>query len=99
LVITGTKPNILAGKMQFYLPVLDDKVRRDNENPSVGILICKAKLRSVVEYTLRKVGNPRGVADYSLSKNTANILKGTVAFLKRYYRTSFASCSAISHFK
>jgi predicted nuclease of restriction endonuclease-like (RecB) superfamily len=65
-----------AGKMQFYLSVLDDKVRQEGENPSIGIIICKTKRRTVVEYALKTTGSPMGVADYSLSKTLPKKLKG-----------------------
>ncbi len=65
-----------AGKMQFYLAVLDDKVKQEQENPSIGIIICKTKRRTVVEYALRKAGSPMGVADYSLSKTLPKSLRG-----------------------
>lgn len=65
-----------AGKMQFYLSVLDDKVRREGENPTIGIIICKTKRRTVVEYALKNSGSPMGVADYSLSKTLPKKLKG-----------------------
>lgn len=42
------------GKMQFYLAVLDDVARLEGENPSIGILICKSKDRTIVEYALRE---------------------------------------------
>ena len=65
-----------AGKMQFYLTVLDDKVRHKDENPSIGIIICKTKRRTVVEYALKNTGSPMGVADYSISKTLPKSLKG-----------------------
>lgn len=65
-----------AGKMQFYLSVLDEKVRQENENPSIGIIICNTKRRTVVEYALKNTGSPMGVADYSLSKTLPKSLKG-----------------------
>ena len=65
-----------AGKMQFYLSVLDDKGRQENENPSIGIIICKTKRRTVVEYALKNTGSPMGVADYSLSRTLPKSLKG-----------------------
>jgi hypothetical protein len=65
-----------AGKMQFYLAVLNDKVRQENENPSIGIIICKSKRRTVVEYALKTTTSPVGVADYSLSRSLPTDLKG-----------------------
>ena len=53
-----------AGKMNFYLNLLDDKVRSKDENPSIGIILCKEKDNVVVEYALRNIGKPMGVAKY-----------------------------------
>ena len=75
LKTTDFKPEH-TGKLQFYLAILDDKVRRKEENPSIGIIICKTKKRTVVEYALRNTISPIGVADYSLSKTLPNQLKG-----------------------
>lgn len=75
LKTTGFIPEY-AGKMQFYLSVLDDKVKQEDENPSIGIIICKTKRRTVVEYALRNTGSPMGVADYSLSTTLPKSLKG-----------------------
>lgn len=54
-----------AGKMQFYLTMADEKLRQEGENPSIGIIICRSKDRTLVEYTLRDVSRPVGVASYS----------------------------------
>jgi predicted nuclease of restriction endonuclease-like (RecB) superfamily len=53
------------GKMEFYLSVLNDKVRSQNENDAVGIIICKEKNRTIVEYSLRTGTMPIGVATYT----------------------------------
>ena len=55
------------GKMEFYLNVLDDTVKLAHENPSIGIIICKEKNRTIVEYALKHSSSPIGVATYSLS--------------------------------
>ena len=55
------------GKMEFYLNVLDDKQKLPHENPSIGIIICKEKNRTIVEYALRYSTSPIGVATYSLT--------------------------------
>jgi predicted nuclease of restriction endonuclease-like (RecB) superfamily len=57
------------GKMEFYLNVLNDKVRLPHENPSIGIIICKSKKRTIVEYALKDSNQPIGVATYSLTAN------------------------------
>jgi predicted nuclease of restriction endonuclease-like (RecB) superfamily len=56
-----------AGKMQFYLSVLDDQARLAGENPSIGIIICKSKDRTVVEYALKDVKKPIGVSTYRIT--------------------------------
>jgi hypothetical protein len=68
LKIGDFKPEY-AGKMQFYLSVLDDKVKLEDENPSIGIIICKSKVRTIVEYALRDVKKPIGVSTYKITKD------------------------------
>jgi len=75
LKATGFIPEY-AGKMQFYLTVLDDQVKQKDENPSIGIIICKSKRRTVVEYALKNLSSPVGVAEYSISKRLPEDLKG-----------------------
>ena len=75
LKTTVFKPEY-AGKMQFYLALLDDKVKQEDEKPSIGIIVCQSKNRTEVEYTLRNTSSPVGVADYSLSKELPKELKG-----------------------
>ena len=58
-----------AGKMQLYLSVLDEQIKLPEENPSIGIIICKSKDKTYVEYALRQTGAPIGVATYQL-RNT-----------------------------
>lgn len=53
-----------VGKMQFYLAALDDRARMGGENSSVGIILCKSKDRTVVEYALRETNKPISVAAY-----------------------------------
>ena len=65
-----------AGKMQFYLSALDDTVRLEDENPSIGIIISKEKSRTTVEYALRDVKKPIGISTYKITpKLPKNLLK------------------------
>ena len=57
-----------AGKMNFYLNLLDDLVRLPDENPSIGIILCKDRDRLEVEYALRGIRKPIGVSKYRLTK-------------------------------
>lgn len=65
---TGKFKPEYTGKMQFYLAVLDDTVRKQDENPSIGIIICKDKNKTVVEYALKDSNKPIGIATYSIQK-------------------------------
>lgn len=58
-----------------FLEMAEDYKERD-ENPSIGIIVCRSKSRTVVEYALRSTNKPMGVADYSLSKTLPRELKG-----------------------
>ncbi|MCF7837059.1 MAG: PDDEXK nuclease domain-containing protein [Candidatus Marinimicrobia bacterium] len=64
------------GKMQFYLTALDKQVREEGENPAIGIILCKEKKRTVVEYALAPVNKPIGVATYQIVKRLPKALKG-----------------------
>jgi predicted nuclease of restriction endonuclease-like (RecB) superfamily len=65
-----------VGKMQFYLAALDRQVRMEDENPSIGIILCKEKNRTVVEYALHDARKPIGVATYRIVKRLPKELKG-----------------------
>lgn len=58
-----------AGKINFYLNLLDDYVRIEGENPSVGIILCGDRDHFEVEYALRSIGKPVGVSKFELTKN------------------------------
>jgi hypothetical protein len=64
-----------AGKMNFYLSVLNDTVRKAHEQPSIGIIICQSKNRTVVEFALRDVNKPIGVATYTYSDTLPSELR------------------------
>jgi predicted nuclease of restriction endonuclease-like (RecB) superfamily len=65
-----------VGKMQFYLAALDAKVRLKGENPSIGIILCKEKSRTIVEYALHDARKPIGVATYRTVKRLPRELRG-----------------------
>jgi len=65
-----------VGKMQFYLAALDAKVREPGENASIGIILCKEKNRTIVEYALHDARKPIGVATYRTFKTLPKELKG-----------------------
>lgn len=65
-----------VGKMQFYLTALDRQVREESEGPSIGIILCKEKNRTVVEYALHDARKPIGVATYHVSRQLPKELEG-----------------------
>ena len=65
----GTFKSSYIGQLQTYMKVLDDKVRKPHENPTIGILLCKNADKSFVEYVIRDYSNPMGVATYKTTSN------------------------------
>ncbi len=65
-----------VGKMQFYLAALDRQVRQSDENPSIGIILCKEKSRTIVEYALHDANKPIGVATYEITQTLPKDLAG-----------------------
>ena len=65
-----------VGKMQFYLALLDDKLRLEGENPAIGIILCKDKKKTIVEYALRESNKPIGVASYRILNTLPQELRG-----------------------
>lgn len=63
------------GKMQFYLAVLDETSRLEGESPAIGILICKSKDRTIVEYALKESSKPIGVATYRITSSVPEELR------------------------
>jgi hypothetical protein len=57
-----------AGKMNFYLNVLDDTVRLPDEHPTIGLILCKGKNKVVAEYALKGMAKPIGVATYQVTR-------------------------------
>ena len=55
------------GKIAFYLSILNDKVKLPHENEAIGIIICKSKDRTIVEYSLKRSTMPIGVSTYHTS--------------------------------
>lgn len=57
-----------AGKMNFYLNVVDEKMRHDADAPSVGLILCQDRNQIVAEYALRGVDKPIGISEYELTR-------------------------------
>jgi predicted nuclease of restriction endonuclease-like (RecB) superfamily len=74
LKVEGFKPEF-AGKMNFYLSAVDDQLRHPDDQPSIGIILCKGRNEVIVEYALRDSSKPMGVAQYRLSPALPEQLK------------------------
>ena len=66
-----------AGKMNFYLSVVDDRLRHPTDAPSIGMILCKDRDRVIVEYALRDMTKPIGVAAHQLLETLPDQLLGS----------------------
>lgn len=63
-----------GSKMGFYLTALDEQVKDDNDNPSIGIILCSSKNNQIVDYTLKYINKPLGVSEYKIFNELPNNL-------------------------
>ena len=77
LKVGGFKPDY-AGKMNFYLNVVDDMLRHEHDNPSIGLILCRDKKKILAEYALRGVNKPIGVSEYALTRSLPDALKSSL---------------------
>lgn len=74
LKVGDFKPEF-AGKLNFYLNAVDAQIKTDEDKPTIGILLCKTPNETIVEYALRGIDKPMGVADFELKKALPDKLK------------------------
>ena len=67
-----------SGKMNFYLSAVDDLLRHPDDQPSIGIILCRTKNETVAEYALRDLRNPVGVSEYRLTVALPNELQASL---------------------
>ena len=77
LKATPFKPEY-AGQLNFYINVVDDKLRGENDNKTIGLLLCKGKDEVVAQYALTGYDQPIGISDYQLSKAIPEKLKSAL---------------------
>lgn len=77
LKATPFKPGY-AGQLNFYINVVDDKLRGENDNKTIGLLLCRGKNEVVAQYALSNYNQPIGISDYQLSKAVPEDLKSTL---------------------
>jgi hypothetical protein len=57
-----------TGQLGFYMAAVDDLMRKEGDNQTIGIILCKSKHKVVAEYALRGMKAPIGISEYTLSK-------------------------------
>jgi predicted nuclease of restriction endonuclease-like (RecB) superfamily len=67
-----------AGKMNFYLSAVDDLLRGEQDQPTIGLILCREKNRVIVEYALRDLSKPIGVSAYQLTRALPADLEGSL---------------------
>jgi len=67
-----------AGKLNFYVSAIDGTIKNEKDNPTIGILICKSKKNTVVEYALKDIHKPLGVSEYIISQNLPEEFKSSL---------------------
>ena len=67
-----------AGKVNFYCSVVDDYLRHEHDNPTIGLILCQTHDRVVAEYTLKNVNTPIGVSEYELTRALPDNLKSSL---------------------
>ena len=67
-----------AGKMNFYCSVVDDQLRNETDQPTIGLILCQTKDRILAEYTLRDIHKPIGISDYELTRALPENLKSSL---------------------
>jgi len=67
-----------AGKLNFYVSAVDSLLKTEQDNPTVGMLICKSKRKTVVEYSLKDMHKPIGVSEYQITQALPDELKSSL---------------------
>ena len=66
---TGDFKPEYAGQLNFYLSAVDGMLKKDTDNPSIGLLLCKSKNNLVAEYALKDMSKPIGISEYTITNN------------------------------
>ena len=83
-----------AGKLNFYVTAIDELMRGEGDNPTVGLLICKSTDKTVVEWSLRDINKPLGVSTYQLEE----VVERTVKELEQKKKIMQISCARKLYF-
>lgn len=83
---TGDFEPANAGQLNFYIKAVDNQLRKDGDNPTIGLLLCKSREKLVVEYALSDINKPIGVSEYKLTRKLPKNLKFGLPTIKEIER-------------
>ena len=72
-----------SGKMNFYISAVDDLLRHPDDQPTIGIILCRGKKKTVAEYALRDLNKPIGISTYKLKDSLPQTLQGNLPSLEQ----------------
>lgn len=75
-----------VGKLNFYIKAVDEQIRQASDQPTIGILLCKSKDKTVVEYALSNIQKPLGVTEYQLTQSLPDDLKSSLPSIEAIER-------------
>jgi predicted nuclease of restriction endonuclease-like (RecB) superfamily len=76
------KPEFV-GKLNFYLSAVDDLVKSETDNPTIGLILCKTKDKVEAEYSLRDMNKPMGISEYQITKSIPAELKSNLPTIEQ----------------
>ena len=97
LKTTDFKPEY-SGQINFYVNVIDDKLRRPTDNPTIGIILCRSKKKSIVEYALRGMNQPIGVSTYRTTATLPDEFKAKLPSIEDLQHEIEAVAAVIEEF-
>jgi len=83
---TGKFKPEYTGKLNFYISAVDDLLKGENDNSTIGLLICKEKKKTIVEYALKDISKPIGISEYRLTKILPDEYKSTLPTIEEIER-------------
>lgn len=97
LKTTDFKPEY-SGQINFYVNVIDDKLRRPTDNPTIGIILCRSKKKAIVEYALRGMSQPIGVSTYRTTAALPEEFKATLPSIEDLQHEIEAVAAVVEEF-
>ena len=79
---TGDFEPAYAGQLNFYIKAVDSQLRKDDDHPTIGLLLCKSREKLVAEYALSDIHKPIGVSEYKLTHSLPKKLKSSLPTIK-----------------